>query len=66
MADRYNVVRFYMNGRNRRRIILRNVSLETAQQHCNDPETSSRTATGANAKALTRRRGPWFDGYERA
>jgi hypothetical protein len=61
---RYNIVRFYKEGG--WRIIQRNVPLWEAQAHCRDPQTSSRTATGKSARALTRRRGDWFDGYENA
>ncbi len=59
---RYKIVRYFANG-SRKRIIQHNVSLAEAQAHCKDPETSSRTAISANAKALTKRRGQWFDGY---
>jgi hypothetical protein len=60
----YNIVRFYENGRQRKRILRKRVTLAEAQAHCHDPETSSKTATSATAKALTRRVGGWFDGYE--
>jgi hypothetical protein len=60
----YNIVRFYKDGRQRRRIIRERVTLEEAQRHCSDPETSSSTATSKTGKARTRRVGPWFDGYE--
>lgn len=59
----YDVVRFYFNRPGYRRTILRRVTLEQAQAHCSDPETSSSTATGAAARRRTRRLGPWFDGY---
>ncbi len=50
-CNSYNIVRhFRVSGR--RKIIKRNVSLEIAQLHCNDPRT--------------RRAGVWFDGYEQA
>jgi hypothetical protein len=61
---RYNIVRNYFKGG--KRIIERNVTLEEAQAHCRDPETSSSTATGAAARARTKRMGKWFDGYEKA
>lgn len=59
----YKIVRHYLHKR--KRTIERGLTLDEAQAHCNDPETSSRTATTARAKAITRRNGPWFDGYER-
>jgi hypothetical protein len=61
---RYKIVRFYYARDKRSRVIRRGLTLEEAQVHCQNPETSSRTATGANARRTTRRNGPWFDGYE--
>jgi len=58
----YNIVRNYFRGG--KRVIERGVTLEEAQAHCSDPETSSRTATSAKARRRTRERGDWFDGYE--
>lgn len=40
------------------------LTLEEAQAHCRDPETSSSTATSASAQAITEKLGPWFDSYE--
>lgn len=48
VGKQYNIVRFYRKSM-RRKIIHRNVSLEVAQLHCNDPKT--------------RKEGVWFDGY---
>lgn len=61
--DNYKIVRHYLNGG--RRVLLRGLSLKEAQEHCNNPETSSKTATSYNAARCTERNGPWFDGYER-
>jgi len=58
----YKIVRMYFNGG--RRVVKRDLTLEEAQAHCQDPETSSRTAASAAAKRRTREKGPWFDGYE--
>ncbi len=58
----YKIVRQFFKS-NRKRVISTRLSLEQAQAHCNDPETSSRTATSTAAKARTRKHGPWFDGY---
>jgi hypothetical protein len=44
-------------------IIETGLSLEDAQEHCNDPETSSTTCTEDEGVERTRRCGPWFDGY---
>jgi hypothetical protein len=60
----YKIVRHYFKGG--RRVIERGLTLEEAKAHCNDPETSSSTCTTSRAKAITRRNGPWFDGYTEA
>lgn len=39
------------------------LTLEEAQAHCSDPETSSSTCTEPENVARTEERGPWFDGY---
>ncbi len=62
--DRYNIVRNYFS--HSKRIIERNVTLEEAQAHCKDPETSSKTATSSAARRRTLRFGDWFDGYDKA
>lgn len=59
----YKIVRHYMNRHPNRRTIARGLTLEQAQAHCRDPETSSSKAVGAAARARTKRLGPWFDGY---
>lgn len=64
--DTYKIIRRYFDyERHRPRTIARGLTLEEAQRHCQDSETSSRTATSSTAKARTRRCGAWFDGYER-
>ena len=65
MSERYNVVRMYF-GDIVKEVILEEVSLEEAQEHCGNPETSSSTCTNAEGVARTERVGPWFDGYEEA
>lgn len=57
----YKIVRHYFHGG--KRTIRTGLTLEEAQAHCHNPETSSSTATSAAAKRRTRQRGPWFDGY---
>ena len=49
-----------------RRLIKRGLTLKEARAHCNDPETSSSTCTKSYPKSLTRKHGPWFDGYTEA
>jgi len=58
---RYKIQRCYFHGR---RITLETgLTLEQAQAHCSDPETSSSTCTKAAGKRRTRERGQWFDCY---
>lgn len=59
----YKIVRSFFNGKRSKRVIKTGLTLEEARAHCNDPETSSRTATSAKARRYTARNGPWFDGY---
>lgn len=63
MADTYKIVRHYLNRG--KRTVARGLSLEQAQRHCNNPETSSTRCTSKAARARTRKYGPWFDGYYR-
>lgn len=63
MSQTYKIVRSYFRGG--RRTLATGLTLEQAQAHCSDPETSSSTATSAKAKATTRRMGAWFDGYDK-
>jgi len=61
----YKIVRMYFSNNVRNRTIKRGLTLEEAQEHCRDPETSSQTCTKyANVKR-TETYGPWFDGYEK-
>lgn len=64
-VDTYKIVRFYRDGSKRPVTIETGLSLEEAQAHCNDPETSSKTATSKAGKQRTRLHGPWFDGYQK-
>jgi hypothetical protein len=64
MADTYKIVRMYADPNKHSRTIAKGLTLAGAQAHCADPETSSKTAVGRKAKAITRRNGPWFDGYD--
>jgi len=57
----YKIVRFYERHDNE--VIVRGLTAEQARAHCEDPETSSQTATGPQAVARTKRMGQWFDGY---
>ena len=65
MTDTYKIVRFFQRDSSRRQIIKRGLTLEEAQAHCNQTETSSTTAVSVQARRLTQQAGPWFDGYEK-
>jgi|TARA_Y100000310_G_scaffold15713_1_gene15793 hypothetical protein len=58
----YKIVRNYKNRPNQ--TIKTGLTLEEAQAHCSDPETSSKTGTSLASMRVTARMGPWFDGYE--
>ncbi len=60
----YRIIRCYMRPECRNRTIRVGLTLEQAQAHCRNPETSSRTATSAAARRRTKARGPWFDCYD--
>jgi hypothetical protein len=51
---------FFRGGK---RTIKSGLTLEEAQAHCADPETSSSTCTKKKNRDRTRAHGPWFDGY---
>ena len=63
MTETYKIIRFYQDDDRDSETITRGLTLEQAQAHCTDPETSSRTATSAAAVERTERYGAWFDGY---
>lgn len=54
----YRIVRFYF--KKPCCVMREGLTLEEAQEHCSDPETSSNTSSDPNANL----NGPWFDGYE--
>lgn len=60
----YNVKRMFFDDRYPSEIVATGLTLEEAREHCQDPETSSRTCTDPKLVALTEERGPWFDGYD--
>ena len=59
----YKIIRFYRDHYPSRRTIERGLTLEEAQAHCSDPETSSSTCTKSAGRRRTRNLGAWFDGY---
>lgn len=60
----YKIVRMFLNDDIPSRVVKRGLTLEEAQKHCQDPETSSRTCKKPINIELTAHKGPWFDGYE--
>lgn len=59
----YKIVRYFANINIEQQIVEEGLTLEEAQEHCNDPESSSRTCTTEDGELLTHTYGPWFDGY---
>lgn len=57
----YKIVRKFFKGDDE--VLETGLTLEEAQEHCQDPETSSKTATGKSAIAVTKEHGSWFDCY---
>ena len=53
----------YFDDNHPTRTIKRGLTLEQAQEHCNDKETSSQTCTNYHGKIRTKNKGSWFDGY---
>ncbi len=60
----YKIMRMYKDH-DKTHTIKTRLSLEEAQAHCRDPETSSRTCKGERGMKLTAINGPWFDEYEK-
>ena len=54
----YQIIRHHFDRKNE--TTRTGLTLEEAQEHCNDPETSSRTCGEDTA---TTNPGVWFDGY---
>jgi hypothetical protein len=64
MEKTYQIVRHFQREGVPRRIVKKGLTLEQAQAHCKDPETSSATCKTSEKRLLTQTAGPWFDGYE--
>lgn len=61
----YRIVRHFFKGEAQRRGLPSGLTLDEAQEHCKDPETSSKTCRKQSGPlSATDPRGPWFDGYE--
>lgn len=53
----YRIVRFYRDRENE--VLQTGVTLEAAKAHCNNTESSSKTAHDPDLS-----KGPWFDGFQ--
>lgn len=62
--DTYYVKRVYQMD-HPSRVLKEGLTLEEAQTHCKDPETSSRTCTEEASKKHTEQYGAWYDVYEK-
>jgi hypothetical protein len=58
----YKIIRGFFDGN--REIIATGLTLEEAQEHCRDTETSSRTCSEETLQKVGTNRGAWFDGYD--
>lgn len=58
---KYKIIRGFFDGE--RQVIARGLSLKEAREHCQDPETSSRTCSPETAEKVGIGR-IWFDGYD--
>ena len=59
----YDIRRMYFDSHMESDVIKTGLTLEEAQEHCKDPETSSSTCTDEENVLRTKAYGPWFDGY---
>lgn len=57
----YRLVRYFVVDRE---ILKTGLSYDEANKHVMNPETSSTTCLERENLEVTKRRGPWFDGYE--
>jgi hypothetical protein len=65
MEETYRVVRFCFDSSDpqHHKVIKTGLTLDEAQEHCQDPETSSRTASELTL-ARVGIADVWFDGYQ--
>jgi hypothetical protein len=59
----YKIIRFYQREDMPHEVIAEGLTLQQAQQHCHDQESSSATAAERDNILRTRQYGEWFDGY---
>jgi hypothetical protein len=63
MNESYKIIRFFFEDDVENVVVATGLTREAAQAHCQNPETSSQTATGRLERAMTAALGPWFDGW---
>ena len=59
----YRIERFYQSDEHETEVIATGLSEADAKAHCKSPESSSKTASSAEARARTEQYGPWFEGF---
>ncbi len=59
----YKIVRLYQDRNIPSRTIKSGLTLEKAQAHCSDPETSSSSCKKPAGVRRTKKLGAWFDSY---
>jgi hypothetical protein len=57
----YKIIRKVFKGEDQ--VIAQGLTLQEAQEHCNDPETSYKTCTSAEGQGLTEKHIMWFHCY---
>lgn len=64
MSDEtYKVIRYFQNDEVGPKIVATGLTLEEAQAHCQDPESTSSKCKSQEGCERTKRFGNWFDGY---
>ena len=58
---RYKIVRCHFNNWDFKPVIKDELTEDQAHEHCNSPETSSRTCKEQANMLYTALNGPWFD-----
>lgn len=61
----YAIVRHFAAQGLPNKVVRTGLSREEALLHCRDLESSSQTCRGPSGRALTKKKGPWFDGFTR-
>jgi hypothetical protein len=61
MDDKYYIIRNYFADGMSGKVMDKGLTLEQAQAHCKDPQTSSSTHSNGRNGCKT----DWFDGYEK-